>query len=95
MQVEPDASANRASIIEGLQSILEPWVPDAAPEDIANEKLHLIRDLGIDSIGILQILSGIEKTFGVVIANDELDMQVLSGLGSLALLIESKLHATN
>ena len=95
MYVEQRAKPNRAAIIKGLQSIVAPWVPDAAPEDIANEKLHLIADLGIDSIGILQILLGIEKTFGVVIANDELDMQVLSGLASLAALIESKLNENN
>ena len=95
MQAKQEVVPNRAAIIDGLQSIVEPWLGDAESEDIANEKLHLIRDLGIDSVGILQILLGIEKEFGVVITNDELDMQVLSGLGSLAFLVESKLNAIN
>ena len=95
MQVKPKDVPNRVSIIEGLRNMVAPWLPEAGPEDIANAQLHLIRDLGMDSVGILQVLLGIEKHFGVVIANDELDMQVLSGLGSLALLVESKLNANN
>lgn len=86
---------SRHETIQKLQDILEPWVPDATEDDLANEELHLITDLGLDSIGILQLILGIEKTFGVVIDNEELDMQVLSRVRLLADLIESKLYEDN
>lgn len=82
----------RAQIITQFKEILEPLIDDTYLDDLDNDRLHLVSDLGLDSIGILQVILEIEKTFGIVIANHELDMDVLTGLKSLVALVESKLH---
>ena len=79
-------------IIETVKSILEPWVQDEEKLRTADEQTHLITDLGLDSIGVLQAILGIEKAFDISIAHHELDSNVLSKLGAIAALIEGKIN---
>ena len=85
----------RAKIVAELKDILEPLITDTDLVGLDNHRLHLISDIGLDSIGILQVILEIEKTFGIVIASHEVDMEVLAGLESLATLVENKLRETH
>ncbi|MHC4743411.1 MAG: acyl carrier protein [Planctomycetota bacterium] len=86
---------NRSEIIEQLRDILEPWVSDVDLIDEIGEDTDLVSDLGLDSIGILQVILGIEKTLGISIENHELDAEILSMTGNLVSLIQKKLDEDN
>ncbi len=85
----------RAEIIERMRNILEPWVFNAALIDKISEKTNLITDLGLDSIGILQMILGVEKEFGISIETNELDSETFSIMGNLLEIIEKKLYENN
>jgi acyl carrier protein len=85
----------RHQIIGQLRDILEPWIPDVDLIDNIDEQTNLIADLGLDSVGILQVILGIEKEFGVSIKNYELDSRLLSAMGNLVNIIQEKLNEAN
>jgi acyl carrier protein len=85
----------QAQIIEQMRNILEPWVSDTNLIDKINSQTNLITDLGLDSIGVLQLILGIEKEFGISIENHELDSETFSTIGNLVTVIEKKLYENN
>lgn len=50
--------------------------------------LHLRRDLGVDSLGFVELRTQIEQRFGVRITDDEFTPENFSTLSTLASLIE-------
>jgi acyl carrier protein len=95
MEIKRIEKLDRIQIIEQLHEIVEPWISDSNLIDDINEKTNLIADLGIDSIGILQLILGIEREYGISIKNHELDSRLLSMMGNLVDLIQSKLNEDN
>lgn len=82
-------------IYKEIIDALEPWVTDIDILDTMNEETNLISDLGLDSIGILQMSLEVEKAFGITIQNFELDSQLLSRIGNVVELIRKKLDENN
>lgn len=85
----------RTEILKRLSCILEPWISDIDLLDIISEQANLITDLGLDSVGILQVVLGIEKEFDILLENNELDSQVFSVMTNLVNLIEEKINEDN
>jgi acyl carrier protein len=87
--------AERKLVLDEIVIILEPWV--ATPEALAEATEHtgLVTDLGLDSIGILELIMALERRFKVSVQNHELDMEVLSTMGNLITLIGKKMHENN
>lgn len=85
----------RPEIIEQLRDILEPWVSDIDSIAKIGEETNLVTDLGLDSIGILQVILGVEKEFGISIEQHELDSGLLSRMGNLVSMIQEKLYEDN
>ena len=85
----------RSEIIERLSEILEPWVSDIDSIEKIGEHTNLITDLGLDSIGVLQVILGAEKEFGISIDEQELESETFSLMGNLDGIIESKLNENN
>ena len=85
----------RSEIIERLSEILEPWVSDTDSIEKIGEHTNLITDLGLDSIGVLQVILGAEKEFGISIDEQELESETFSLMGNLVGIIESKLYENN
>jgi len=83
----------RFEILERVAEIMEPWVSDLT--DDISEDTNLIADLGLDSVGILQVILGAEKEFGISISEEELDSESFSRMGNLLAIIEKKLDETN
>jgi acyl carrier protein len=94
MEIKRIEKFDREQVIEQLRGIVEPWVSIDLIDEI-NEKTNLIADLGVDSIGILQLILGIEREYGISIKNHELDSSLLSMMGNLVDLIQSKLNEDN
>jgi acyl carrier protein len=82
-------------IYEQIIEALEPWVADIDLLDKLNEDTNPISDLGLDSIGILQMSLEVEKTFGITIQNHELDSQLLSRIGNIVEMVRKKLDENN
>lgn len=85
----------RENILRQMVEILEPWVSDARLLDGITEKTNLLADLGLDSIGILQVVLGAEKEFGINIEDQELDSDTFSVMGNLVNLVQRKIHEDN
>jgi acyl carrier protein len=85
----------RLEIIGQLCEILESWVSDIDLTSKINEETNLITDLGLDSIGVLQVILGVEKAFGISIQTHELDSELLSRFGNLVRMIQEKIHEIN
>ena len=87
-------SISRKKILHEISAILKPWIKHARLDDPVPENVHVINDLGLDSVGILHLIMEAEKKYGITIENYDLDMQVLSQLGNLIDLIEGKINET-
>jgi len=60
------------------------------PETIQYDS-GLISDLGLDSIQIIGLVSGLEEEFDIVLEDEDLDFELFSTINSLATLVEKKL----
>jgi acyl carrier protein len=95
MRTNRNGKTSRTEIIEQIHCLLEPWVLDAELIDKANEQTNLISDLGLDSVGILQLILEIERKFGISIKDYELDSRTFSMMGNLVSIIERKMYEIN
>lgn len=77
-----------------LSNILEVWVSDDELLDELSEDTNLISDLGLDSVGVLQVILSVEKEFGVSINVQEYEAETFSVFGRLVGLVETKKHET-
>ncbi len=60
---------SRVEIIEKLKEVFS-MVTGGAPEDVhITEDARLIEDVGLNSVGILYLVVGIEETFGIRFEN--------------------------
>ncbi len=85
----------RPGIIEHVRTILESWVSDTGLIGQVDEETNLITDLGLDSIGILQVILQAERDFGISIENNELGSETFSKIGNLVNIIQDKMYAHN
>lgn len=88
-------NVTRPQIIRQMSDILEPWVSDTDLIDRICDETNLITDLGLDSIGILQVILQAEKDFGISIENNELDSETFSKMGNLVSMIQEKMYEDN
>lgn len=55
---------------------------------------NLVTDVGVDSVGILQIILDIENEYGIKIDNDELDGEFFSKFENFVGLVAGKINET-
>ncbi len=60
-------------------------------ETDVTEKSHLVADLGIDSLGLMEVIAAIEDKFGIVIPDDAL--REVDTIADVAGALESKLKS--
>jgi acyl carrier protein len=89
-----DSTVNlvRERILGQIRIILEPWLSSDDPID---ENTDLLSDLGVDSVGVLQLVLGVEKEFDITIKDHELDSNVFSKMRNFIDIIESKVNENN
>ena len=95
MEVNKVEKMERSQIIGQLCRILEPWVSDSNMLDSINEQTNLIAELGLDSVGILEVVMDAEKEFNISIKNQELDSDTFSRLGNFVSLLQNKIYENN
>ena len=85
------ALATDSSIIDSLRRILiEQGIADAARVNLTRHTL-LMDDVGLDSIGMLDLIHAVEREYGVSISLDDLDLRGLNSASTFAALIQRKL----
>jgi acyl carrier protein len=89
------ASLTRQEILGHVRLLLEPWVSDAGLINRVSEQTNLIADLGLDSVGILQVILAVEKEFDISIKDQELDSQMFSKLSNFINFIAAKIYEDN
>ena len=62
---------------------------DRKPADIP-ENAKLIEDLGLDSVRIIELIVGIEDEFGIVIADEDLSLELFENVTSLARFVRAR-----
>jgi len=82
---------NRNELIEKLKIIVKPYSNNTEASDDFNENTDFIKDLGINSANLVDIVLDIEETFNVVI--DNLDMERMLDVKTAVDIIETKLAA--
>ena len=95
METNKLEKTERCQIIEHLRVFLEPWVSDIELLDGITEETNLIAELGLDSVGILEVVMEAEKEFGISITNQELDSDTFTRLGNFVNLLQDKIYENN
>lgn len=81
----------RNSTSSSLREILEAVLgPQALPEPLDDDALLLGAIPEIDSMAVIAILTAIEETFGIEIADDEVSADIFETFGSLRRFVESR-----
>jgi acyl carrier protein len=86
---------NRNDILRQLRILLEPWVAETEILAELNEDTNLLSDVGVDSVGILQLVLSVEDEFNIKIKDSELDSVVFSKIDNFINLIEVKINETD
>lgn len=81
---------NRNEILQTIHQALEPWLDD---HPRIRQHTDLISDIGIDSVGILQMILYIENKYQIEIPVYEMNLEMLANVNSFIDLIESKINA--
>ena len=95
MGTEKKQIPNRRQILKQIASLLEPWLDDTNKSRQLNEQTNLLSDIGIDSVGILQLILNIERVFAIKIDDSEIDSEMLSRAGRFIDMIERTIHGNN
>lgn len=83
-----------ASILDALRRILiEQGIADAARVNLTRHT-RLMDDVGLDSVGMLDLIHAVEKEFDISVELDDLDLTGLNSTSTLAALIQRKLAGT-
>ena len=59
----------RARVLDAVMEIVKPQIQTGAE---LTEKSHLVADLGVDSLGVMEIVSDLEDRFGLAVPDDAL-----------------------
>ena len=80
---------NRASLVEKLKTIVQPYSNNQEAVEAITEDTDFVRDLGINSANLVDIILDIEEQFNITLENSDME-QMLTVKDSLNI-IEHKL----
>ena len=79
-------------ILESIRRIIQPWISDDAAAERIGEESDLLTEVGLDSIGVLHLVLGVEEEFGVKIEDHELSSELFSRAGNFADFVKKKVY---
>jgi acyl carrier protein len=85
----------KGRILESIRSIVGPWVSDEEAAERIDEETDLLTEVGLDSIGVLHLVLGVEKEFGMKIEDFELNSEMFSRAGNFVELVQKKVYETD
>ena len=75
---------------DALREFISCELPGGRPAAELTDDLPLIRERVIDSLGIFQLVSFIERELGVQIGDDEVVLENFETIGALAAFVEAR-----
>ena len=88
----PEAKWNRKSLAERIKKFLAQQFP--ATKNVGNED-PLLKNGLIDSLGILEVVTFLEKEFGIVVSDEELLPENFESVQSLSSFVQQKTNGNN
>ena len=80
-------SWTHAQIVSELIRVIQSHVDDCERVDAESE---LVGDLGIDSLGVMEVMADLEDSFSLTI--DEADLRDVATIGDVAMAVETRLQ---
>lgn len=71
------------------QMIVERLFLKVAPQDIQDDK-SLIDAYGVDSVSLLELVVGLEETFGIRVEDDDFSVEHFQSVAALAAFVRAK-----
>lgn len=75
----------------GIIQILRSELSSAEIDDQIDDKTSLLRDIGLDSVQIIEFVVALEQKFGVPIVDEELSAELFDEFGRLVRYIHTKM----
>ncbi|HEX9032352.1 MAG TPA: phosphopantetheine-binding protein [Streptosporangiaceae bacterium] len=85
----PEASGE-ASVVAELRQILAGLTGDDRPLEVPLDTALLRDGIGLDSLGGTVLLTEVQRRFGVDVADEDLNLDSLASIGSLAAFIADR-----
>ena len=79
----------KEAILEKLRTIIQQYVDDESALDTITEETHLLNDLNINSIHLVDIILDVEEAFDIEIDDDA--AEAMMTVGSALQVIETQL----
>lgn len=76
---------------ERVKEIICEYVFTGIKKDDIHDEIHLLNDLAMDSIKMLEMIAEIEDKFNIMFDDDALDIEVIGVVGNLCNYIEHKM----
>ena len=73
------------------RAIIESLELEVRESDIADDEVLFGGGMGLDSIGVLQVVFGLEREFGIEVTDDELRVELFDSIETVTEYVESKL----
>ena len=84
---------NVDSVEEGIKKILMDVInPDLGSEELTGETGLVGKGIGIDSVGLLELVSAIENEFGIYFEEDDLTPELFQDIRSVAAYVEQRIE---
>jgi len=80
----------KQQIIENLKELVKPLLneEEAAAVDAIKEDTNIALELGLDSVDMVEVIMGMENTFGISIADEEI--QKIETVNDIVALVQAK-----
>lgn len=88
----PDEARDRAAILVGVGALLRERLGLVTNGIALEEDTGLLgQGIGLDSVEVLQLVSGIEELYGLTIADEDLRREYFATLGTVVTFIQDRL----
>lgn len=78
-------------IEQRIAQILKSMVPELGGVTLTPDMPLVEGGLNLDSVNLLELIVGLEETFGITVEDNELSLELISTVGSLANHVRAKL----
>jgi acyl carrier protein len=83
-------TADLARVTTELRELLAELTADPLPLQVPTETALLRDGIGLDSLGATMLLTRIEQRYGIDIASEDLNLDALASIGTLAAYITAR-----
>jgi acyl carrier protein len=83
---------DKALILESVKEIFQQSLREKFDSSVINEDTDLVETIGLNSIESIEILVRVEEKFGIEVADEDLNVELVKYLSNITQYIENKLQ---